>query len=379
MNKTTPKKPPIRGTVAENAYHNEYMHKKRNEAKDIGELPPPANPKRKAECEHDLVKFCNTYLSEHFYRKWSLAQLEIAAHVEKVIQNGGSQAIAHKRRGAKTTICLGGLMWAMLYGKHMYSFFVAAQSSAALEAKEFFSTELFENELILADFPEVCIPIRKTEGHHMKRSFYHGLDCNLAITGDKILLPTVRLYDKSGNLLKDKKGKALHYPSSGALIRFISVSSTGVRGRRHSLSDRGNVRPSLALIDDPQNDGAAKSETEIGKLDDFIRKTIAPMSGYDRETGRIKSPSILVTVTCIQPGDFAVRYTDRKENPDYNGVVFRRFAKMPVPVPKLWQEYREIWRTDGGSRSKPRQERAATQFYLEHREMMDRGFGAVQK
>ena len=184
----------------------------------------------------------------------------------------------------------------------------------------------------------------------------------------------MRVHDKKGNPIKNKNGEPVHYPSSGALIKFISVASTGVRGRRHSLADRGNVRPSLALIDDPQNDGSAKSENEIGKLEDFIRKTIAPMSGYDRETERIKSPAILMTVTCIQPNDFAVRFTSRQENPDFNGLVFRRFAQMPNPIPKLWQQYKELWIADGGSRAKPCMERKATQFYLAHRESMDKGF-----
>ena len=133
-----------------------------------------------------------------------------------------------------------------------------------------------------------------------------------------------------------------------ALIKFISIASTVARGRGIAFADRGSIRPSLALVDDPQNDGSAKSETEIGKLDDFVRKTIAPMSGYDRSTGMIASPSILLTVTCIQPNDFAVRYTDRTQNPDYNGVVFRRFAKMPNPVPQLWYRYKELWVAGGG-------------------------------
>jgi len=57
-------------------------------------LPPCENPERRKECEHDFIKFCNTYLLEDFYRPWSKAQLEIAKNVEKVIETGGSQAIA---------------------------------------------------------------------------------------------------------------------------------------------------------------------------------------------------------------------------------------------------------------------------------------------
>jgi|GEM_PF-2139022 len=368
------KKPVKDGDTRYNEYHREYMEKKREESRDIGELPPVENPKRRKECEHDLVKFCNTYLSDYFFRPWSAAQLEIAKNVEKVIQTGGSQAIAHKRRGAKTTICTGGLLWAAVYGKHMYSYFVAASSEATLDAKEFFEIELMENDMLCADFPEICIPIRKTEGIKQRNPTYHGNRCNIEFTGNTVRLPTMRIHDKNGNPIRNEKGKYKHYPSSSALIKFISIASTVARGRGIAFADRGSIRPSLALVDDPQNDGSAKSEGEIGKLDDFVRKTIAPMSGYDRSTNRIKSPSILLTVTCIQPNDFAVRYTDRSKNPDYNGLVFRRFAKMPNPMPQLWQQYKELWAEDGGARSKPCMERKATQFYLANRKAMDAGF-----
>jgi hypothetical protein len=265
------------GDTRRREYERNYRRQKSEEANDIGELPLPENPKRKKACEHDLVKFCSTYLPEYFFRPWSKAQLEIAKNVEKVIENGGSQAIAHKRRGAKTTICLGGLMWAMLYGKHMYSYFVAASNGATLDAKAFFDLELMENDLLFADFPEVCVPIRKTEGIKQRNPSYHGQKCNIEMTGDTVRLPTMRIY-KKGKLQKTSRGKPAHYPASSALIKFISIGSTVARGRGIAFADRPPSRPSLALVDDPQNDGAAKSELQIQGLDDFIRKTIAPMT-----------------------------------------------------------------------------------------------------
>ena len=54
--------------------------------------------------------------------------------------------------------------------------------------------------------------------------------------------------------------------------------------------------------------------------------------------------------------------------------MFRRFAEMPNPIPQLWNQYREIWKAEGGSRAKPCAERKATQFYLANRKAMDRGF-----
>jgi len=224
------------------------MVSQREDARDIGELPPCENPDRKKACEHDLVLFCNTYFPDHFFREWTASQIEIARNIEKVINVGGFQAIAHKRRGAKTTICRGGLLWAVLYGKHMYSFFAGSEGGAATDAKTFIEMELLENNLLLEDFPEVCYPIRCTEGIKQRKVKYHGDACNISTSGDKIVLPTMRVYDKDGNLVKTKEGKPLHYPASGALIRFISVASTGVRGRQYRLSDRDMWDSILNLV-----------------------------------------------------------------------------------------------------------------------------------
>jgi hypothetical protein len=134
----------------------------------------------------------------------------------------------------------------------------------------------------------------------------------------------------------------------------------------------------MALVDEPQNDGSAKSATQIESLNNLIRKTLACISGYekDKKTGKmlIKPLTILMTVTCIQPNDFAVQFTDRVQNPDFNGIIFRRFPQMPTPIPRLWHQYKEILVKEGGSKSKPCLERNATQFYLAHRKEMDKGF-----
>ena len=283
----TKKKPPKKGDTRRNQYERDYVRQKRDEARDIGTLPPCENPERRKECEHDFIKFCNTYLPNDFFRPWSKAQLEIAKNVAKVIETGGSQAIAHKRRGAKTTICTSGLLWAVLYGKHMYSYFIAATSEATLDAKAFFENELQENDLLCADFPEVCVPIRAMEGIKQRNPSYNGKLCDVKMTGNTLRLPTMRMHDKNGNLYKTEKGAPKHYPSSSAIIKFISISSSVARGRKIPFPDRGSLRPSLALIDDPQNDGAAKSTAQINSLDNFVRKTISPMSGYD-ENWRIR-------------------------------------------------------------------------------------------
>jgi hypothetical protein len=351
-------------------YEKQYHDRIRASSNEIGQLPEIVNPQRRADCEYDLVKFCTIYLNKHFYRPWSENQLIIAKEVQQVVESGGSQAIAAKRRGAKTTICKGAMIWAMLYGKHKYSLFIAATEEKSIDAKEFFSNEIYYNKRLLEDFPEICIPFGRQKKAIQRQLTYYGMPCDITFTKNIFQFPTMRQYDREGNPILDESGEHLHLPNSGSIIRFYSCSSN-VRGSNESLSDQGNFRPSLAFVDDPQNDGSAKSELQIGNLESFVNATLSPMSGYDAD-GFIKPPSILVAVTCIQPNDFAVRILNREKNPHYNGILFRRFVSMPYNM-NLWREYREHWRKDGGDFRKPCMEKEATKFYIKNRAAMDEG------
>jgi hypothetical protein len=351
-------------------YEKIYAQRAREAANDIGEIPLPANPERKKECENNLVLFCNTYLKEHFYRKWSENQIYIAQEVERVVQEGGKQAIAAKRRGAKTTICRGALLWAILYGKHKWAYYMAATEDKSLSSKSFFEFELAYNDVLLEDFPEACIPMRKMDNVRQRKLTYKGDTCAITISGNSLQLPTIRMYDKKGKLVKDKAGNPVFYPCSGALIDFVSINSS-IRGGNKAIIGQGSVRPSLALVDDPQNDGAAKSETQIRALEDVVTKGLGEMSGYDR-SGLIKPPSLLVTVTCIQVNDFACRILDKDLYPSFNGILFRRFTTMPINM-NLWQEYRELYKKDGGESRYSCNDREATKFYIKNRAAMDEG------
>jgi hypothetical protein len=186
-------------------YEAEKREQARAERNDIGELPPVADPERRAACGKDFVLFCNTYLAKtYFYRPWSDTQIKIARMFEHIVVNGGKQAVAHKRRGAKTTIAKAALLWAAMYGKHKYLIYIGASEDAAAGAVEFFETELLYNDLLCDDFPEVCVPFRKQDGRKNNKPTYHGkrLDCYIK-TGKEIQFPVIERVSMRGRFLID--------------------------------------------------------------------------------------------------------------------------------------------------------------------------------
>jgi len=98
--------------------------------------------------------------------------------------------------------------------------------------------ELENNELLLADFPEVFYPIHALEGIHQRAGgqLHQGVPTNIGWTAKEIVLPTI------------EGSKA-----SGAIIRVAGITGR-IRGMKHKRVDGQSVRPSLVLIDDPQTD-----------------------------------------------------------------------------------------------------------------------------
>ena len=332
---------------------------------DIGELPQVVDPERRERGRSSLRAFFDAYLAEHyFYRPYTETLEQIIATAQRVSFDGGKFALSAKRRGSKTTILQCAQLHALLYGIHPYQFFLAATEKKAAEAQEFFMNELENNELIRADFPEICYPIEKREGKQQRSLEYHGRPLKIKIGSEMIRLGLIEREE-----IVDGERRLVPYPSSGCQIVFKSAGSGDIRGSRYVIRNRGVVRPSLVVADDIQNDGSAKSKVQIEGFEALFYQTLSQIGGYDRETGRIQKPSIFVVGTCIYPNDFQCRMVDREKNPSYQGMVFKRMVSMPENM-DMWRKYRDIraesLRIHGDNRD-------GTAFYVEHRTEMDVG------
>ena len=314
--------------------------------RDIAPLPEIADPKRRERCKKSLRKFCETYFPDIFYLGWSKDHFEVIERLETAIREGGLFALAMPRGTGKTTLNERAAIWAVLYGYRKFIVVIGASEDAALELLDTIKRELEENELLLADFPEVCYPIRKLEGVNNRAAgqLLNGLRTQICWSGSEISLPTVE-----------------NSASSGATI--VTVGITGrIRGMKRHIDGR-DCRPEMVLIDDPQTRESAESPEQCKKR---LRTILGDILGL---SGPGKKISGVMPCTVIRPGDVADELLDPEKNPEWCGKRLKLLRAMPEKM-ELWDKYREIsvesFRIHGDNRE-------ATEFYRAHRAEMDIG------
>lgn len=338
--------------------------------RDIGPLKKCESKRRRDKAAKSLRVYCETYFKPRFPLPWSDDHLEQLAEIERVITNGGLQAIAAPRGDGKTTRLECGILWgATAIAAHDYVVLLSAVSKQAPKLMSSIKVELANNDILLADFPEICQPIRALNGIAQKAGgmLLDGANC-WPSGGDKpwartrIVLPTVAGSACSGTVIE----------ASGLL--------EATRGIKYTRADGTIARPTLALIDDPQTNRSAKSAIQCQERLEAITGGILYLPGPSNQI------SAFAAVTVIKPGDLADELLKRDVHPEWHGIRKKFFDAWPLGCdprdPKgkttaeaketaaAWDEYAELYRADiaaGGSGDK------ATARYKRRRKVMDRG------
>ena len=315
--------------------------------RDIGDLPEVADAAQKEKATRDFRYFCETYFPQTFHLKWSDDHLKVIAKIEQAVLEGGLFAMAMPRGSGKTSLCETACLWAMLYGHREFVALVGSDEEHAAGMLESIKAELENSEILGADFPEVCHPIRSLEGIHQRASgqLYQGKQTHIGWTAREIVLPTI-------------PGSA----ASGAIIRVAGITGR-IRGMKHKRVDGVSVRPSLVLIDDPQTDESARSPSQCVNRERILAGAILGLAGPGKKIAG------LMTLTVVRPDDLADRILDRDKHPQWQGERTKMVYAFPARE-SLWQRYAEIraegLRSDRGIK-------AATEFYKQHRTAMDEG------
>jgi Phage terminase large subunit (GpA) len=333
--------------------HRQYVAERRREstlsAQDIGDIPPIADRVRRRDCLQDFELFCTTYGSNAFYLPWADSHRTSGAKIQQAADHGGWFAFAEPRGGGKTTRARWGAIWAILKGAHLYVSLIGANLTLAERLLKGIKTEFLTNELLLADFPHVCFPIRKLQGEARRATGqkYKGVPTHIEWQSNRIVLPWIPDDD---NL------------SSGAVIESHGLDAA-IRGPQHTLPDGRIIRPSFVLADDPQTRASAKSPSQTQMRLELLTGDVAYLAGPDQ------SIAIVCPCTVIYEGDLADQLLDRDKHPEWNGERTKMVESFPTNT-KLWDDYADIlrasWR-DGGKGEE------ATEFYRQHREAMDEG------
>lgn len=194
------------------------------------------NKRRRSAAVKSFAKFCKTYGGDTFELKWSSSHLRAIDLIEYAVSHGDMFAFAVPRGSGKTTLSWWGVLWAVLNGKSPYAMLISSTAGHAEQLLQNIKMALRENELLFEDYPEVCCPVRHLEGEARKASGqrYKGKHTKIEWRQQRIVFPTI------------PKSK-----SSGAIIDVTGISGESIRGRQVYYGGKV-VRPTLAILDDPQ-------------------------------------------------------------------------------------------------------------------------------
>lgn len=323
----------------------------------VGELPPIADPARRESCRLDLHLFLRSYFPRTTGRSpfgedqiRAIKRIELAA-----LPGGGAYYIQAFPRGyAKTSISEGAAVWAALYGHRKFPLLYGATKARSEEIIDAIKQELSENDLLLADFPEVCYPIQKLDGvvQRTKSQTYRGEKTSIQWTAQMIVLPTI-------------PGSA----ASGTAIATRSMSGSG-RGAKHKRKDGTSQRPDFIILDDPQTDKGARSPNQVATLERTISKNIMMLGDHESQL------SIIANVTCIEPDDLVDRMMDRTKYPSWQSERIAMVKAWPAAHESFWLTKYATVRNTFDKDDPADQARAwkdATALYLSNREEADAG------
>lgn len=307
------------------------------------QLKPIADPCRRAECEADIYKFLPTYMSEKFKLSFTENQREMVEAIMQCGQFGGDKAIAAPRGGRKTTTTEGVVIYCLLLGLLRFPLIVAATGPDAARILDNIKHELEFNDLLAADYPEVCGPIRALEGAPQRANMQTvgGARTHIKWSHDLVVLPTVPGSKSSGSVL---------------MTRGLDAAVRGIK--YHDL------RPDLVLIDDAETRESAASEHQCEIREQTIDRDIAGLGGLSQKVARV------FLGTCQNRSCVTFKFTDPTQKPSFGGVRYRFVIRWPDRK-ELWEEYVRLRQT--GMETGDRNARQAHAFYLENRAAMDAG------
>jgi hypothetical protein len=226
---------------------------------------------------------------------------------------------------------------------------IGATQEAANTSIDKIKIQLETNDLLLADFPEVCYPIRCLEGEskRTKGQTLNGDSTRIHWSGRKLInLPTV------------PNSKA-----SGGVIRAAGLL-TSIRGMNHWTAEGQSVRPDAFLGDDLQTDQSAKKVEQVERRETVLNGAVLGLAGPGK---RIAG---MCTLTIMRKGDLADRLLNRQQNPHWQGKTYSLVEAWPTNL-EHWEHYAELREQDlrAGKSDLP----TATKYYRSNQAVMDAG------
>jgi len=311
-------------------------------------IPDCVDLARRESCLADPERFLRVYFTEDFDRPFGRHHRTMIESIYSRAKHGGRQAVAAPRGCGKSTIAKAMVCYLVLAGLVRFPLPIAATGDFAAEFFSDFQSRIKLNDLLYADFPEVCHPVRELEGAPQRAAKQHveGQLTRIVWTTDELSLPHVTC---ANAVCKTYGGVKMTYYGLDAAFRGVNI---------------GGVRPDFVLIDDPETEESAASLTQIEKRERTLDRAIAGLA----EEGDNLAICVLTTIQnryCL-----SFKLTDRKERPAFNGLRFGMVIKWPTQM-EMWETY--IATRHANQEAGDEHGMGAVQYYLENREEMDAG------
>lgn len=299
-------------------------------------------------------------VNDPFWYLFTMQQKVMIGAIGNAVKFRGDQAIAASRGEGKTTIFERLVLKYTLQGLLSFSVLFAASGDLASNSLDAIKTSLEENPLLLADYPEVCVPVAALQGapqrahamtvsghRHDNNQPFDRIPCRFTWCGKEIILPKV-----PGS------------PSSRAII-----ATRGLDGAIRGIKKKGR-RVDLAGIDDPDTEDTVRNEEQATLLEKRIDKGIAGLGDQQEGIARV----MLTTIQnrkCV-----SWKFTDPGQKSSWKGKRFRYLIKPPTNR-EMWDEYIQIRQREliafAKGESTDEHCRQSHAFYLANREAMDLG------
>lgn len=302
-----------------------------------------ADPARRKRLEASPVKWLKYYCHQAFSRPFDKPHTAIIDGAMTASETGGRFAVAAERGIGKSTILWAIILMLALAGIQPFPVCVPWASSALKRAFRFWRAQLCFNDRLGEDYPEICAPFRHAKGSSQKlaHTTWDGGPNDGGPTGATMAIGEGLI------VLPDNRGCI-----GGATI------NGNPRGLNHPTASGKVLRPTIALLDDVQDRGTAKSAVQVNDTIEIIDGDVAGMG----EAGA--SLPMLMSGNCIATDDVMAHYLASDQWKSLRIPCVESWPKGwddgDGEAAKLWQEWFDLYRDGKG----------APAFYKKNRKAM---------
>jgi hypothetical protein len=267
--------------------------------------------------------FLTTYFPEVFFEPFTTDRRDMHESIVRAALYGGDQAIAGTRGEGKTKLAIYTALFLTLKGLASFPIVIGKNQRKSEGELRFVREKMQQSQLLLDDFPEICLPFRAVGGwsSRARMQTVAGEFSNLELAADHLIYPRIGRHQ-----LPDDWPEFLESAAGGQVLGSVGIDG-GIRGTNFR-----DIRPDIAIIDDIEDREAAASDPLIEKNEQIIEQDIAGLAASAKRVARV----FLCTIQnrkCV-----AFKFTDPKKKPNWKGKRYRKMIKPPDRM-DLVQEY----------------------------------------